>query len=216
MQEKLLVIMKFKIPAISFYFTLLCLLKTAMFAQPGFSQPDDDKNNGEQLLFILPEGWKEEYTDRTESLSTTEYVPEGQNETDWDEMLTIQILLNKPKADPVKMMSGVTKYLSKDCKVFDYKPIDIGGIDNNYPSLAVLALCGEKREGQEGYVSLLRGISGQKNYFLLQKSWKTQEFDTQGRSPINLEQRKFWLGYLSYLRICNKERGDCPKNVNLN
>ena len=208
--------MRSKTLKIHFYFTLLFLLKTVMLAQPGFSQSDDGETNGEQLLFILPEGWKEQYTDRTESLSTTEYVPEGQNETDWDEMLTVQILLNKPKADPIKMMSGVTKYLSKDCKIFDYKPIDIGGIDNNYPSLAVLALCGKKNDEEEGYVSLLRGISGAKNYFLLQKSWKTQKFDTQGRSPINLEQRKFWLGYLSYLRVCNQERGDCPKNVKLN
>ncbi|MDC3067578.1 hypothetical protein OA344_02285, partial [Pseudomonadota bacterium] len=178
-------------------------------------QSDRNDTNGEQLLFILPEGWKEEFTDRTESLSTTEYIPEGQTETDWEEMLTIQILLNKPSADPVKMMSGITKYLSQDCRAFDYRPIDIGGIDNNYPSMAILALCGQKEEGNSGYVSLLRGISGKKNYFLLQKTWKTKLFDTQKKSPINLEQRKFWLGYLSYLRICNNERGDCPKDLKL-
>ena len=162
------------------------------------------------------EGWKEEFTDRTESLSTTEYIPEGQSEADWEEMLTIQILLNKPSADPVKMMSRITKYLSQDCKAFEYRPIDIGGIDNNYPSLAVMALCGQKKEENNGYMTLLRGISGEENYFLLQKTWKTKFFDTQKKSPINLEQRKFWLGYLSYLRICNRERGDCPKDLKLN
>ena len=200
---------------IRFYITLLVFLKAMAIAQPALSQSDRNDTNGEQLLFILPDGWKEEFTDRTESLSTTEYIPEGQTETDWEEMLTIQILLNKPSADPVKMMSGITKYLSQDCRAFDYRPIDIGGIDNNYPSMAILALCGQKKEGESGYVSLLRGISGKKNYFLLQKTWKTKLFDTQKKSPINLEQRKFWLGYLSYLRICNNERGDCPKDLKL-
>jgi len=198
-----------------FYITLLVLLILIVTAKAALSQSESEDTNGEQLLFILPEGWKEEFTDRTESLSTTEYVPEGQSESDWDEMLTIQILLNKPSADPVKMMSGITKYLSQDCRAFDYRPINIGGIDNNYPSLAVLALCGQKKEGNSGYVSLLRGISGKKNYFLLQKTWKTKLFDTQKKSPINLEQRKFWLGYLSYLRICNREQGDCPKDLKL-
>ena len=200
---------------IRFYIMPLILLISMAIAQPALSQSDNEDASKEQLLFILPEGWKEEFTDRTESLSTTEYIPEGQSEADWEEMLTIQILLNKPSADPVKMMSRITKYLSQDCKSFDYRPIDIGGIDNNYPSLAVLALCGQKKEQNNGYVTLLRGISGEENYFLLQKTWKTKFFDTQKKSPINLEQRKFWLGYLSYIRICNKERGDCPKDLKL-
>lgn len=199
---------------IHFYITLLLLLKVLAVAQPVLSQSDSEDSE-EQLLFILPEGWKEEFTDRTESLSTTEYVPEGQSEANWEEMLTIQTLLNKPSADPVKMMSGITKYLSQDCSEFDYKPIDIGGIDNNYPSMAVLVLCGQEKERNGGYVSLLRGISGEENYFLLQKTWKTRPFNSQKKSPINLEQRKFWLGYLSYLRVCSKSRGDCPKNIKL-
>ena len=199
---------------IHFYITLLLLLKVLAVAQPVLSQSDSEDSE-EQLLFILPEGWKEEFADRTESLSTTEYVPEGQSETNWEEMLTIQTLLNKPSADPVKMMSGITKYLSQDCSEFDYKPIDIGGIDNNYPSMAVLVLCGQEKERNGGYVSLLRGISGAENYFLLQKTWKTRPFNSQKKSPINLEQRKFWLGYLSYLRVCSKSRGDCPKNIKL-
>lgn len=199
---------------IHFYITLLLLLKVLAVAQPVLSQSDSEDSE-EQLLFILPEGWKEEFADRTESLSTTEYVPEGQSEANWEEMLTIQTLLNKPSADPVKMMSGITKYLSQDCSEFDYKPIDIGGIDNNYPSMAVLVLCGQEKERNGGYVSLLRGISGEENYFLLQKTWKTRPFNSQKKSPINLEQRKFWLGYLSYLRVCSKSRGDCPKNIKL-
>ena len=199
---------------IHFYITLLLLLKVLAVAQPVLSQSDSEDSE-ERLLFILPEGWKEEFADRTESLSTTEYVPEGQSEANWEEMLTIQTLLNKPSADPVKMMSGITKYLSQDCSEFDYKPIDIGGIDNNYPSMAVLVLCGQEKERNGGYVSLLRGISGEENYFLLQKTWKTRPFNSQKKSPINLEQRKFWLGYLSYLRVCSKSRGDCPKNIKL-
>ena len=199
---------------IHFYITLLLLLKVLAVAQPVLSQSDSEDSE-ERLLFILPEGWKEEFADRTESLSTTEYVPEGQSEANWEEMLTIQTLLNKPSADPVKMMSGITKYLSQDCSEFDYKPIDIGGIDNNYPSMAVLVLCGQEKERNGGYVSLLRGISGEENYFLLQKTWKTRPFNSQKKSPINLEQRKFWLGYLSYLRVCSENRGDCPKNIKL-
>ena len=167
---------------IHFYITMLLLLKVLVVAQPVLSQSDSEDSE-EQLLFILPEGWKEEFADRTESLSTTEYVPEGQSEANWEEMLTIQTLLNKPSADPVKMMSGITKYLSQDCSEFDYKPIDIGGIDNNYPSMAVLVLCGQEKERNGGYVSLLRGISGEENYFLLQKNVENKTIQFSKKIP---------------------------------
>ena len=207
--------MKYKRLLLALYIILIFLFNPIIDNQQVIAQSENTGNTDEQLLFLLPDGWKEEFNDRTDSLSTTEYVPVAQSGDDWDEMLTIQILLDKPSSDPVKMMSGITNYLSKNCSAFDYKPIDIGGIDNNYPSLAVLVLCGREKDESQGYVSLLRGISGEENYFLLQKSWKTKPYDIKSKTPINLEQRKFWLGYLSYLRICNQKRGNCPKNVKL-
>ena len=37
-----------------------------------------DAAEDEQLLFVLPDNWIEIYTDRTENLSTSEYIPNGQ------------------------------------------------------------------------------------------------------------------------------------------
>ena len=156
--------MKYKRLLLALYIILIFLFNPIIYNQQAIAQSENTGNTTNNF-FVLPDGWKAEFNDRTDSLSTTEYVPVGQSGDDWDEMLTIQILLDKPSSDPVKMMSGITKYLSKNCSAFDYKPIDIGGIDNNYPSLAVLVLCGREKDGSQGYVSLLRGISGGRKLF---------------------------------------------------
>ena len=82
-----------------------------------------NENDDEQLLFVLPENWIEIYSDRTENLSTTEYAPVGQTLTDWQEMISVQILLNNGKSDPDIMLTRVATHLKKDCNDFNIKPI---------------------------------------------------------------------------------------------
>ena len=38
-------------------------------------------------------------------------------------------------------------------------------------------------------------------------------FRNEEEVPINLEQRKFWLGYIAYLGICSPKLNNCPENI---
>ena len=94
------------------------LIAIIFYSIQTFASDDVD----EQLLFMLPDNWSESYTDRTENLSTSEYVPTGQNVDDWEEMISVQVLLESPNTDPDKMLSKVATHLKKECVDFIIKP----------------------------------------------------------------------------------------------
>ncbi len=170
-----------------------------------------EKPEGEQLLFATPPGWHEAYADRVDNLSTTEYVPDGETVDDWQEMLTVQVLVDKPKADPDAILSAAVKHLYSECETYAAQPIELGGV-GDYPTLGVMSMCGSSKEDSDGRFILLRGIAGDENFYLLQKAWRTEPFNPdEEEPPVDLDQRKFWLGFLAFLRVCNPGAGNCPK-----
>ena len=191
-----------------FLFTKI-LMFGFLFSSIAFSNESKD----EQLLFVLPDNWVEIYNDRTENLSTSEYAPEGQTEDNWQEMISVQILLDTKNSDPDLMLTRVASHLKKECRKFSVKPIELTGIQDTYPSLTMLTYCEKKVGGDFGEIGIIRGISGNESFYLLQKLWRTDPFKADEELPINLEQRKFWLGYIAYLGICNPALKDCPDNL---
>ena len=136
------------------------LITIIFYSIQTFASDDVD----EQLLFMLPDNWGESYTDRTENLSTSEYVPTGQNVDDWEEMISVQVLLDSPDTDPDKMLSKVATHLKKECVDFIIKPITLAGLNDKYPTLAMMTICGEKTGKDFGEIGLVRGISGKKHF----------------------------------------------------
>ena len=171
-----------------------------------FAKEDDD-----QLLFALPDGWMEVYSDRTENLSTTEYIPVAQSADSWKEMISVQILLNSPDSQPDIMLTRVAAHFKNECTDIEVKPIELAGIEQRYPTLAMIVNCEKKKNSSFGEISIVRGILGKNNFYLLQKTWRTKAFKKDDIPPIDIEERKFWLGYISYLKICNPSNNDCPK-----
>ena len=186
---------------------LLLFLTLGLYVVPVNATED------EQLLFVLPDNWIEIYTDRTENLSTSEYIPSGQTEEDWSEMISVQILLEAGNSDPDLMLTKVANHLKKECSNLSIKPIQLTGISNKYPSVTMQTFCERKNDRDKGEIGIVRGISGKESFYLLQKIWRTKPFRNEEEVPINLEQRKFWLGYIAYLGICSPKLKNCPENI---
>lgn len=185
--------------------TLAVLISSAM-PVPAAEQ------GGEQLLFVSPPKWREVFNGLEENLSTTEYIPEADKEDAWTEMLTVQIVLGMKDANPETVLANVAVHLAKECHEFDAKPIALGGT-GDYPTMGMMMLCGAHSESRGGEFSLLRGIAGKENFYLLRKTWRTETYVIADPPPIDLEDRKFWLGYLSYLTICDPAAGQCPERA---
>lgn len=168
------------------------------------------QDDAERLLFIEPDGWQQIFTDRVDNLSTTEYAPNGSTEKDWKELLSVQQLVNIPDADLDEMVTRVVDHLSRSCADFDIKPIALSGVSHQYPTLGLMVFCGASTQNGLGEFSIIRAISGKENFYILRKSWRTEPFSTDDGAPVDMESRKFWLGYLSYLSVCQPGLGNCP------
>ena len=59
-------------------------------------------------------------------------------------------------------------------------------------------------------LAFIEVFSGKENFYILRKSWRTEPFSTDDGAPVDMESRKFWLGYLSYLSVCQPGLGNCP------
>lgn len=185
--------------------TVFAAIALMLVSRPAFS--------AEGLLFVKPDGWHEVYTGREGALSTTEYVPNAQNAENWREMLTVQILLEEPEADPDKLVSNVVRHLTGSCPALELQPIDLGGTSEAYDSVTVMLACGKQPETGHGDFSILRGIAGKENFYLLQKSWRLEPYDVKDDPPVSLEARKFWLSYLAYLSVCDPTDAPCPAQL---
>lgn len=181
------------------------LLLAAIVAAPAAAAQSRD----EQLLFTEPDGWHEVYTNIEDNLTTSEYVPEGQDEDNWREMLTVQMLLNTPDADPDTMLSRIAAHMAQECPQLDVQPVELGGV-GEYPTLAVIIMCGKNPTHGHGEFILLRAIAGHQHFYLLQKSWRTAPFELHDQPPVSLDERKLWLGFLAYQRVCDPQREQCP------
>lgn len=186
----------------------LVVLFTMLWAFAPCIAHAEDTSGGERLLFIMPDGWQEYASDRLDNISTTEYVPEGQDSEEWDEMLTIQIMIALTELTPEQVLVAIAHRAKNFCESFDVQPIQLGGV-GDYPTVAMMMLCGKNKQVDRGEFMLLRGIAGKDNFYILQKSWRTPEYQISDAPPVPLEERKFWLGYLSYLRVCDDRKEKC-------
>jgi len=171
-----------------------------------------EPSGNEQLLFVEPEKWVQLYADREGNLSTTEYVPKGQTADDWKEMLSVQIAVDTPDADPNEMLTRAALFLAKSCPDYRLHPIELGGV-GDYPTLALMLMCGKSTESGRGEFTILRAISGKQNFYLLQKIWRGTPYTASDDPPVSLDERKLWLGYLAFQTVCDQAAGTCPGNV---
>ncbi len=188
----------------------LLLVIFSIVATISVSSQETLLDKGERLLFVEPDGWQQIFANRVDNLSTTEYAPNGSNEKNWKELLSVQQLLNVPDADLDEMITRVVDHLSRSCTDFDIKPIALSGVSHQYPTMGMMVFCGASTQNGLGEFSIIRAISGKENFYILQKSWRTEPFSTEQGAPIDMESRKFWLGYLSYLSVCQPSLNNCP------
>ncbi|MEQ8660102.1 MAG: hypothetical protein RLW62_04735 [Gammaproteobacteria bacterium] len=189
-----------------FAIALLTCLLPAAFGAHG-AQPQ-----GEQLLFAKPEDWHEVFAEVEDNLSTNEYVPADQSAENWKEMVTVQVIFGMADANPDGVLSRIVRHLEDGCPGFSAQPIELGGT-GDYPTLAVMLMCPKNPESGHGDFILVRGIAGKESFYILQKAWRVPPFEPDSAPPVSLDERKFWLGYLAYLTVCDPGLKNCPENI---
>lgn len=169
----------------------------------------EDKPGPERLVYTAPGGWERYRHDTNENMTSTEYVPSGQANEDWEEMLTVQRVIRPDELTIKNVLAIIAQRAQKLCEDFAARPVEDNANDT-YPSATMIVRCGKNKGTGRGELMLARGFAGRDHYYIVQKSWRVSEYDAKGAIPVPIEDRSRWLDYLAALRVCDTRRDSCP------
>lgn len=157
---------------------------------------------GENLLVVLPPGYKIDFQQKNARLIHTEMVPVAQSVKDWSEMLTVQVFLGQ-KRTPESFKLQLGQLWTANCA--DSRAADIWrGEENGYSALIWLLACPLNKATGKPEITWFKGIQGNDSFYLVQKAYKFMP------TP---EQNTPWMQYLTKVSVCDSRLPDraCPK-----
>jgi len=101
-------------------------LAIAAFAAPARAQMVN-----ENLLVVVPDGYKIDFRDRNDQRLINEMVPEAQKVTDWTEMVTVQIFY-RLAATPEQFKAKIETLWAESCANSSSRAVSFG-LENGYP-----------------------------------------------------------------------------------
>ncbi|MEO5375800.1 MAG: hypothetical protein H7840_16300 [Alphaproteobacteria bacterium] len=188
--------------------TLLRSILLVVLAVASLSvQAAEAPRTGEGLEVAVPPGWVR--LDYKSSAETEELylVPPDQNSPDWRDMVVFTEYKGMTGANPRQVLEGSLADAARGCPGLQAQPIQ-EGLVNGYPAAFLTVACpGEPRTGK-GEVNLVKVVAGNRNLYLVQRTWRTPPFD-RDRPPVSSASIDVWVKYLGHLKPC--DAGD-PKH----
>ncbi|MDP2123489.1 MAG: hypothetical protein Q8J92_03825 [Parvibaculum sp.] len=155
----------------------------------------------ERVLFDLPAGWSKVFTDEKNSGGVRtiihEYVPDGQTEMKWDEMITV--LLVRPVEAPdeehhfntAKVMT--MKFYSDLCIARPERMMVPKETRNGFPTALFFMYCVVRPEAKAARPGLVRNLesligvsmTGRNGWsYQVQRAWHTDELEDDGKAGL--------------------------------
>ena len=188
------------------YFILVMLIT---FSPSLLGEGAKDK---ERLLLEVPGGWVKIDEQSDENVQSAYYLREGIDADDAKEILAAQILFGRADRKPEAILGVLADEAEKQCDPFTAHPIPLDA-NPEYATLAIMVLCGWNKASQTGEVTLVRAITGKQNLYLIQKIWKTSQYNLDGEVPVSFDERKTWREFLISVDICQLDSNNCPAGI---
>ena len=192
--------MKLTIP----YFILVMLIT---FSPSLLGEGATDK---ERLLLEVPGGWVKIDSQSDEHVQSAYYLREGVDADDAKEILAAQIIFGRADRKPEAILGVLADEADKQCDPFHAAAIPLEDVNPEYATLAIMVLCGWNKAAQTGEVTLVRAITGKQNLYLIQKIWKTLQYNLDDEVPVSFDERKTWREFLFSVDICQLDSNNCP------
>ncbi len=180
-------------------FVLLCLAVVCA------SSPAAALDN-ENLLVVVPDGYKSGFRDRKNNMIINEMVPVAQTVENWTEMVTVQIFLGMTGVTPEQFRARMEGLWSKACANTTSHPI-ANALENGYPAAVWLVTCPRNRDTGKPEYTWFKAIQGNDSFYVVQKAFKFEP---------SKEQIATWTLYLKRVTACDTRLAEraCP-NVNI-
>jgi hypothetical protein len=160
----------------------------------------------ENLLVVVPDGYKSGFRDRKNNMIINEMVPVAQTVENWTEMVTVQIFLGMQGVTPEQFRARMEGLWSKACANATSHPI-ANAVENGYPAAVWLMTCPRNRDAGKPEYTWFKAIQGNDSFYVVQKAFKFEP---------SKEQIAAWTLYLKRVTACDTRLPEraCP-NVNI-
>ena len=181
----------------AFRYKLAVLLASTLLAaaSPALAALQD-----ENLLMLLPTGFKAGFHASKGPVDMVEYVPEAETVNAWSEMVTVQIFHELHNADPDKFASALADRWKSACKGGDATQTKTG-TENGYPFALWVFTCPLDTMTNKPETMFLKAIGGEDSLYSVQYAYG-READTAMPGPT--------MKYLFGVRVCDTRRTDRP------
>jgi len=176
--------------------TLSLVLCLAAFAAPAHAQMVN-----ENLLVVVPDGYKIDFRDHNDQRLINEMVPEAQKVTDWTEMVTVQIFYHLV-ATPEQFKSRMESLWAESCANSSSHVVSFG-LENGYPVGVFKLTCPLNKDTGKPEITWMKAIQGKDSFYVVQKAFKFEPTDDDVAK---------WMRYLRRVAVCDSrvpERA-CP------
>lgn len=173
--------------------------------------PNDKTLSKERLLAEIPENWNRILTNKNSSLRLTEYVPPDSDESSWTEKLSLESFSQTSLPDPLELLDGMAITQQKACEKFT-DTNTFSGYENSYPTAVRLFNCDKDKLTRMRKISLIKAIQGSENVYVISRSMRLGEQQSNLSEAQILQSIARWSRYLKAISVCElgNEQHPCP------
>ena len=154
----------------------------------------------ENLLVVVPDGYKIDFSDKNNKYLINEMVPLAQNVHDWTEMVTVQIYLGLTGVAPEQIKADRERVWFGACPKALSQPI-ASGVENGYAFAVWMLFCPLNGNTGKPETTWFKAIRGNDSIYVVQKAFKFEP---------SKEQVVEWTRYLKKVSVCDSRLPDRP------
>jgi hypothetical protein len=157
---------------------------------------------GENLIVLVPRGWKMGFQARQGNLQLTEFVPEGQTVDNWQSLLTIQIVFGGLSKTPRQVFEESVASMRRVCPNIEAILIATGE-ENGYPFALWQQMCRNNPQVKQAELTLFKVIQGKDSFYFVHRAWRMPTISPNEAIPINPNELVEWGRYMRQVGVCD-------------
>jgi len=161
-------------------------------------------------LLQTPPAWLQVAAEKSDAFRLAEFVPAGQDRTQWFDKLFIESNNLLPLPDPIVFLEAMGKELKTECEGTSDTNI-YSGVENGYETSVRLLVCNKNLNSARGEVTLIKAIRGNDNFYVISRARRSEPLQIE-EAPIADREMGEWSLYMRSIKLCDprSDKHRCP------
>ena len=164
---------------------------------------------GEQLLARAPEGWRQIGSVETERLKRAEFVPQADDDQNWDSQITFESMVVDPLPDPTEFVASITAGRDRSCGTFRIHNTFTGS-ENGYLTAVNLLICHKDSDTGRSEVTMMKTMQGNDAFYVITRSLRGEPIPEDQAPSIEEAEIGGWAVFLRSVGLCDTGRAEHP------